>query len=410
MMVSFQKSNRKRAAVGPFVAVSIVALVGCAMLAVDVGHMYVANEEMQNAVDASALAGASAVCESNALAVGLGMQYATHNKVAGQPVGQHEANVIVGYWEGSTHTFFPFTGTEPTRPNAVRSIGTRPDLPLFFARLFGFIIANVERDAVATSGSGTCAGIWGLELIDGDGDLITDSYDSSKGAYGTGNIFNNGDICSNRDIVLEGGVEIHGDAMNGADYSFLTYGSSMEIWGVMGAHRGEMFAPPFDMAAAQATNDNATIGLTDRGRDPFGGSLWDLNVTGNDGLTLAGGTYYFTSALIDGQATVTVTGPTTMYISGPADFTGGGLINITQDPKNLIIYSTGATMTIDGTAGFYGGVIAPQTEVTLTGTSEYFGTIMAKTLNMFGNTVMHVDERLIFDLLGIEPEVPLLVE
>ena len=164
------------------------------------------------------------------------------------------------------------------------------------------------------------------------------------------------------------------------------------------------------MDAAQASNDNASIGLTNKGRDPFDGSPWDLVVTGNDGLTLPEGTFYFTSALIDGQATVTITGPTVIYISGPATFTGGGLINVTQDPKNLIIYSTGTTMTVDGSAGFYGGIVAPNAEVNLTGTSEYFGTIIARVLNMFGNTTIHVDEQLAFSLTGVDPKLPLLVQ
>ena len=178
----------------------------------------------------------------------------------------------------------------------------------------------------------------------------------------------------------------------------------------MGDHRGQLTPPDFDIGAAEASNDNASIGLTNKGRDPFDGSPWDLVVTGNDGLTLPAGTFYFTSALIDGQATVNITGPTTIFISGPATLTGGGLVNVTQDPKDLIIYSTGTTMTVDGNAGFYGGIVAPYAEVTLTGTSEYFGTIIARVLNMFGTTNIHVDEELAFSLTGVDPRVPLLVQ
>lgn len=405
----FPRSDRRRGVVAPLVVVTLVVILGCAALAVDIGHICVANEEMQDAMDASALAGASGLYETDGTARSRAIHYAANNKVAGHPVSASESDVIIGFWEGSTQTFFPFAGGEPTAPNAVHTIGTRPDLPLFFARFMGYSKTRVMKDAVATSGSGTCAGIWGLELIDGDGNLITDSYDSTLGAYGNDNIRAHGDICSNKNIVLEGGVEIHGDAMNGEDHSLTTFGSSFSVWGVMGAHQGHMDAPPFDITVIEANNDNATIGLTAKGNDPFGGSPWNFVVTGNDSLTLPEGTFYFTSALVDGQATVTVTGPTTIYLSGPAAFTAGGLINVTQDPKNLIIYSTGPTITIDGSAGFYGGIVAPQTEVTLTGTSDIYGTIMAGVLNMFGTTNIHVDEQLVFDLFGIEPKVPLLV-
>ena len=410
MIPAFRKSDRRRGAVAVFVMVTMLVLLGCTALAVDVGHMYVAHEEMQNAMDSSALAGASGLFHEGNVSGEWAQFYATRNQVAGVGVSNDEAEAIIGYWEGSTRTFYPFTGTEPTDPNAVRTIGTRPDLPLFFAKIMGISETCVMREAVATSGSGTCAGIWGLELIDGDGNLITDSYDSSLGDYGPGNIRAHGDICSNKDIVLEGGVEIHGDAMNGDDYSFTAFGSSFSVWGVVGSHTGEITPPDFDIDAAQASNDNASIGLTAKGNDPFGGSPWDFVVSGNDSLALPTGTFYFTSALVDGQATVTVTGPTIIFLSGPATFTGGGLINVTQDPKNLIIYSTGDTMTVDGNAGFYGGIVAPYAEVNLTGTSEYFGTIMARVLNMFGDTTIHVDEQLAFDLTGVDSKAPILVQ
>ena len=41
-------------------------------------------------------------------------------------------------------------------------------------------------------------------------------------------------------------------------------------------------------------------------------------------------------ATMVGQSTMTIGGPTVIYIDGDGTLTGGGLLNVTQDPKNLI--------------------------------------------------------------------------
>ena len=205
-------------------------------------------------------------------------------------------------------------------------------------------------------------------------------------------------------------MDIGGDAMYGYGYDLTISGNAYKIYGVTSEQNRSVTIPEIDMLAASLINDNLTIGLTDRNRDPFAGSPWDLVVTGNDSLTLNPGTYYFTSAAIGGRATLTVTGPTTIYVDGDATFTGGGIVNATQDPTNLTIYSTGTTMTVDGSAGFYGSIVAPGTAVSFEGTADIYGTVMARVLTLFGNTEIHVDSDAVRQLYGIGPIAPVLVQ
>ncbi|MCZ6817839.1 MAG: TadG family pilus assembly protein, partial [Planctomycetota bacterium] len=331
------------------------ALVGVGMmaLAIDTGFMAIIRGEMQRVADSSALAGASGLLEGNAVATARANEYAGLNSVYQDAVATNEIEVTIGNWEGIDREFFPANGLEDVSPNAVRVSGARTGLPLFFAPFLGINTTGVKRDATALVGSGTCAGIWGLEGITGDGNIYTDSYDSTDGAYGPGNINPNGDICSCQNITLRGDVDIFGDAVYGDGYDLITQGNAYNIWGIVDDQPCEPFAPA--LPDAVANNDNATIPQTDRGRDPFQGP-WNLVVTGNDNLTLNGGTYYCTSVRIDGQATLTITGPTTLFVAGTAEFTGGGVLNINQDPSDLIIYSIGPTLTLSGNAGFYGAV------------------------------------------------------
>ena len=274
----------------------------------------------------------------------------------------------------------------------------------------GASVTHVRRGAIAVSGSGNCAGVWGLDGITTNGDIISDSYDSYAGHYGPGNMRPHGDICSCQDIVINGTGQILGDAIYGEGYSFVPHGSSYEVRGVVDDHPCSVPEIDIDFADAADNNDNATIGPTFKGYDPFRGRPWDLRLLANDHLTLDGGTYYFNSVTIASLAYIEVTGPTTIYVDGPATFTGGGIVNLTQDPKDLVIYAAGPDVSLGGTADFYGGVIAPNATVDLGGTGDFYGTVLADYLEISGDAVIHVDEALVFDLFGIEAAVPVLVQ
>jgi len=401
--------QRRRATVVPFVAVTVIVLLGFASLAVDVGYICVAAGQMQRTADASALAGASALLLGSEPVHQRAIEVAEQNPVSQDPVTPDELNIVIGNWEAREQSFTPASGDETVCPNAVHVTGTRSEMALFFAPVLGVNETSVQREAIALFGSGRCAGLWGLDAVTVDGSITTDSYDSSE-AYGDGNRRANGDVCSCRDIEANGNIEIRGDAMYGDGYDFIPSGSAYSVWGVIDDHQCGVPSFDADFDGAAVDNDNDTIGTTQRGRDPFEGSPWDLHITGNDSLTLTGGTYYFTSVLIDGQGTVEVTGPTTIYVTGPADFTGGGIFNTSAYPPDLVIYSSGSTVNLSGNSAFYGGVVAPDSDIILEGTSDCYGTLLGRTLDFDGDAVVHVDETLVSELFGIDPAAPVIVK
>ncbi len=402
-------SSARRGTAVVVTAVTMAVLVGFAALAIDVGYLYSVRAELQKAADASALAGATQIRDKLAVAT-VAQEYADQN-YRGQGVILDDPDVLLGNWDSTTARFS--AGGNPINALGVilrRSEVNNNPVRLFLANILGVPTANVEANAVALIGGARCAGIWGLEGITGSGDIATDSYRSEDGFYGGDNIYANGDLCSNQDIELQGDVDIWGDAMYGPGNSVITSGNAYYISGDRRQLCCQVEPPQFDINDIIKNNDNDTIGLTDKGRDPFEGSPWDLVVTGKDNLTLAGGTYYFASALVDGIATLTIAGPTAIYISGPAEFTGNGLVNVSQVPGDLVIYSIGAALTLRGTAGFYGAIIAPETDIMLTGTGEYYGTIIGKTMDVDGAADIHVDESLIAALFDIDSVIPILVQ
>lgn len=161
------------------VAIALVVILGFAGLALDVGYWYLVRNELQNAADAGALAGAQVLYINNGTQINPGVsQVATG--VASQNPSEGGVTVVSsverGHWSFATRTFTSREGTamQPVNLwdvtsaqldadlnfiNAVRVVterrvdsGTgRPAEP-FFARLFGIQGFQIQAEAVAYIG------------------------------------------------------------------------------------------------------------------------------------------------------------------------------------------------------------------------------------------------------------------
>jgi hypothetical protein len=179
------RSNKFRSnesgAVIVLVAILITVIVMFIAMAVDIGHLYVARNELQNAADAGALAGARALyLNNNATSVNPGANQAGYdgavaNISEGIPVdldwtaGSNGPDVERGHWRFATGTFTPNPSLAPVDLwgvstadldanlnfiNAVRVTARRQDTPVssFFARIFGIEDFLMSAQAVAYIG------------------------------------------------------------------------------------------------------------------------------------------------------------------------------------------------------------------------------------------------------------------
>ena len=175
----------QRGATAIMVALMMVVFIGFAALAVDVGHLYVVRNELQNAADAGALAGARFLYNQEGTAINEGANQIAYeasmaNKSEKVPVDVHwvsgnEGDVERGHWSFATRTFTPNPSTlpvdlwdvsfeqldaNPNFINAVRVKTRRQDTPAasFFARIFGHEFFTLSSQAVAYIGfAGTLA-------------------------------------------------------------------------------------------------------------------------------------------------------------------------------------------------------------------------------------------------------------
>lgn len=394
MQVHHRKSPRRRGAAAVFVAVTMFALLGFASLTLDAGYLFNTHGEVQAAADAGSLGGASALFRETDEVRPRSIEIGELNVAAGEGVQVPPGLVVMGRWSYLEQTFYP--ETDPKRANAVRVAANRDDVPYFFASLFGISEFDTTRFATAHRVP-PCGGVWGLNGVETRGDLMTDSYDSTVAPYDPANPRLHGDVCSNGEILVSGSALIKGDAGPGP-FDIVDISGNGEVYGATSPAADYMNFPMPDLTDVSMTNNNGVIGMTDGGLDPFSrGGPQDLYVgNGGDNLTLPPGEYYFTSIELRSQATITVTGPTTIYVSGDFNAGGGTIANLTNNPHNLQIVSTGENVSLNGGTGFHGSVYAPSANISMLGNSQYFGKFVGETVEIGGNAMIHVDESVPF--------------
>jgi Flp pilus assembly protein TadG len=173
------RSRDERGSIAVIAAVTLPILLGFAALAIDLSHVYVVRNELQNAADAGALAGARVLYNDSGTSVNenanqVGYDAAVANRGQKIPVevnwqSGNEGDVQRGHWSFATRTFTPNASLAPVELwnvsteeldantdfiNAVRVRTRREANPvtLFFARIFGKDTGRLSAEAVAYRG------------------------------------------------------------------------------------------------------------------------------------------------------------------------------------------------------------------------------------------------------------------
>lgn len=157
--------RQRKGAIIVMVAILMVVLLGCAALAVDMGHLYVARAELQRTADAAALAGAQSLGRGSDSPFGEFLyaddiysqaeSYALSNKVVQAGVVlDRNTDIIVGYLEDIHDRSAALQIVSLDQANAVQVIARRiagngGEIPLFFAPLWGINSSGVGATATA---------------------------------------------------------------------------------------------------------------------------------------------------------------------------------------------------------------------------------------------------------------------
>lgn len=171
-MIGFTKIRKlmtdQRGVVAAMIAISLTALVGLTSAAIDLGMVYNARSELQNAADAAALAAANTMVTQSAgvttATPGEALQTAKTLSLANQslnkPLSLLDQDFTIGFWDEDAGAFDASRmgfSSDPSDLTAVRVTLRRDDLAnspvsTFFAGIFGIDTVDVSATATAFLG------------------------------------------------------------------------------------------------------------------------------------------------------------------------------------------------------------------------------------------------------------------
>lgn len=137
------------------VALLLAVFLGIAALAVDVGYLYMAKNQLQNVVDAAALAGARQLGYDKGSTINVKQTAKDISSDSANKVGQKivilaDDDIAIGTWAWIPKTF----DTASPTPNAVRVNATMP-VDTFFGRIIGNDTVSVSAESTAALTSAT---------------------------------------------------------------------------------------------------------------------------------------------------------------------------------------------------------------------------------------------------------------
>ncbi len=406
----------RRGGVLVLTAVLLTVLLGFVSFTVDVGYIVLWRTKCQVAADGAALAAAQDLqkgSSSPTTSRNTAIEVSGLNFPEGIPNGTWAQDVVFGTWDIKLATFTPLSGAAESQANAVqvtcsRSADRSNALALFFAPVLGCQQTNTSASAIARIKPSRCGLINGLTSITMSGSSYTDSYQSANGSYGNQTPGNNGHVCSNGDITMSGSAAIHGDAHFGIGKRLVSSGSS-RVTGTKNALTNALSYPAASPGDASWNNWNSHIPLSDRGKTPLNSNK-EFTLSGNDGVTLPPGTYYFSKLSLSGSSSIRINGPTTIYVTGDVALSGGTFANSTFLPKNLQLFPMGSKCDLSGNSELYAAVYGPTTEIIRSGTADFYGAIVGSKVTMSGGGGIHADESLDIPTLNAASSRTVLVQ
>ncbi|MGQ9646623.1 MAG: TadG family pilus assembly protein [Thermodesulfobacteriota bacterium] len=174
-----QRKKGEQGVTAVVVALLMAVFIGMAAFAIDIGHLYVVKNELQNAADAGCLAGTRFLYDEDGASVNewaneIAYETAVANRSENLPVevhwsGGNTGDVQRGHWSFSTRTFTPSDNmnqvaiwdvspeeldADPNFVNAIQVRTRRQDAPAasFFARVFGYENFFLSAEAIAYVG------------------------------------------------------------------------------------------------------------------------------------------------------------------------------------------------------------------------------------------------------------------
>lgn len=251
-------------------------------------------------------------------------------------------------------------------------------------------------------------GAFGDDTVKMGDEAMLDSYDSDSGTYAAqavngpddeGNMYAGWvEVGSNGEINLKDKTQIHGNV--GTPDTIIQQGNDVDIYGTASSSAPTVTLEPITDGEINLArlNSDAQTGLTLSGVASYDPATKSLSAAGGGSqIVISSGLYYFSNVNLSSNSQLVLPpgAKVVIYVTGNLDASDGSLVNNSQKPENLQIYSTGNTVDIRGSSVFYGAVYAPNAEIRVANGGAVYGSLIGRELNNEQGGKIHFDRSLL---------------
>ncbi len=252
----------------------------------------------------------------------------------------------------------------------------------------------------------------------------TDAYDSRTGTYASQAVNSDaygpyaqtgGSVGSNQDIVLDGSdIIVRGNAIPGPLMQVVKAGSPTVTGDQFPRQVAYEFPPAPQSEFVTAMNNNNNLAITATSGDgstgggkkssPYNPSTMTLSATANSTVTMPGGVYFFRRIDLNAESRLQVTGPARIYVTEAIDVKSGssiladrpGDVQIVVHPYPLPggVAPSSAIVKINGESTISMALYAPGADLALGGGNTFYGSALARRIDMQGANAFHYDKAL----------------
>ncbi|MEK7774561.1 MAG: hypothetical protein AAB305_01595 [Candidatus Zixiibacteriota bacterium] len=225
----------------------------------------------------------------------------------------------------------------------------------------------------------------------------TDSFNSDS-TLAASQLPSGGNIGTGGNITMANNTSVGGDAStSGGSITLVNSADVLGSTSTSAPPEDMSFIPESEYTYASTHNNNAT-GLS--GVYTYNAGTKALSVGANKTLTLADGTYYFSSINTANQAKIVLAAgaKVTIYLTGTMMMEQNTDFNFPGKPSNLMIYSKGPTLFIKNNSRFNGGFYGPATTFTFENNADIRGALVLKQATIKNSTCIHFDRKFLEEL------------
>lgn len=285
------------------------------------------------------------------------------------------------------------------------------------------VSATLEQQTVSAAAYAAFATGGGCGALNFHGNNTqTDSYNSSAALVaGSPGISNSGgNVGSNGNLTEGGGADIYGTLStprvgigncSAGNVSALSSSGGATVNGHNPPQAGDILQLPQSVTLPPPTVPAGvpTTSYDGNGQTLLNGaSVGNVTVNAHSTLTLGApgvtSTINMNSLTINGNATLQILGTVIINIVGtgqgtPIDFTGGSVSNNSFDPTTFqVLYAGTGNVKLNGGAHTTALIYAPNAAASFNGGGDFFGAVVANTIDDTGGARVHYDRRLSSEL------------